>query len=170
MSKNINNIDRIQRYKFTKQSSSRSRSNSNSKSNNVSPLETKIYHTPLSKKHIAIGPNSKNNNKTFKSRDPRFGDNSESGLEYECGWKLRKAYSFLDDMIVRDIDIIEKELKKTKSDISESKKKVAQYAYNKNMEYQIKSKGVKIDTLQNALISLRNRKNRIGEKDLAQQT
>jgi len=59
------------------------------------------------------------------------------------GWKLRKAYSFLDDIMERDVQIIQKQMRKSKSKI-------------------------KKQCLREEIIKIKNRINTVKEKDLQQ--
>eukprot|EP01084_Bolivina_argentea_P245684 411263_1 len=154
MSNDNNNqslLHRIQSYKYKKKTKTDGKS---------APRETKIHNTPLSYKSKY---RLNYNDNTFVSRDPRFDTNVNSE---PSGYKLRNAYQFLDDMIVRDINIIEKQIKKNQKNIKNTKKNSSEY--DKNIEYHIKKKGVEIDTLKKELIKLKNRKNSINEKDLEQ--
>eukprot|EP01084_Bolivina_argentea_P152167 265478_1 len=131
------------------------------------PLETKIHKTPLSYK--AKYRNNNNDEPKFESRDPRFSTNpSRDARGHESGWKLRNAYKFLDEMIDRDIDIIKKQIKTNKKEIKDTKKNSTDYS--KHTDLEIRKKGVAIDTLKKELIALQNRRDRIQEKDLEQQS
>ena len=137
------------------------------------PLETKIHNTPLSRKAKYRKLNETDTNK-FESRDPRFfqqpreRNNNYGDSRSESGWKLRKAYKFLDDIIDRDIDMIKKKIKENKKQIKQTKKTAN--GYSKDIDYRIREKGAAIDTLKKELISIQNRKNRIKERDLEQQS
>ena len=139
------------------------------------PLETKIHNTPLSRKAQYRKMQEKDYEANqFQSRDPRFF--SQRGLSSsrygdsraESGWKLRKAYQFLDDIIDRDIDMIRSQIKDNKKSIKQAKKTAN--GYSKDIDIGIRQKGAVIDTLKKELIALTNRKNRIKEKDLEQQS
>ena len=104
----------------------------NKKSGRMAPTESKIYKTPprFYGKPSKIGVNTKkygsNNDRdetTDEITDPRYRKsiatmnyNHNTHNRNKNGWELRKAYSFLDDLIEKDIEKTKKELDNCKKD------------------------------------------------------